>query len=185
MKPAKYLYIFALVLISASICMSCHSFPTEVKPLNDSAYFKTVYSLISNAQRSVYVIMYHTIYYEKYPDSLSNRLVKSLVAARKRGVDVSVIMDRMGEERKTQGSPDNEDVAKILSAGGVKVYMDDKKVTTHSKLLVVDSRFTVVGSTNWSYQALNQNNETNALIDSEQVAKEYIKYFEDIVTLCK
>jgi len=94
-------------------------------------------------------------------------------------------MDRMGEERKTQGSPDNEDVAKILSAGGVKVYMDDKKVTTHSKLLVVDSRFTVVGSTNWSYQALNQNNETNALIDSEQVAKEYIKYFEDIVTLCK
>jgi phosphatidylserine/phosphatidylglycerophosphate/cardiolipin synthase-like enzyme len=185
MRSVKHFYILASISISILICVSCHSFPADIKPVNDSAYFKTVYSLISNAQKSVYVIMYHTIYYEKYPDSLSNRLVKSLVAARKRGVDVRVIMDRMGKERKTQGSPDNEDIAKMLSAGGVKVYMDDEKVTTHSKLLVVDSRFTVVGSTNWSYQALNQNNETNALIDSEQVAKEYIKYFDDIVTLCK
>ena len=79
----------------------------------------------------------------------------------------------------------NEKVKNILTRNGIKVYLDSENVTTHSKLIVVDGRYSIVGSTNWSYYALSKNNETNVLIDSEEVAKEYIKYFEELAVLCK
>ena len=183
--PLRRVAVVATILVSILICSSCYSFPADVTPINDTNYFKTVYSLISKAEKSVYVIMYHAIYYDKYSDSFSNKLLKSLIAAKKRGVEVEIILDRMKDTEAKKGKfSDNERMAKMLSAEGIKVYMDDKNVTTHSKLLIIDSRYVVIGSTNWTYEALSKNNETNALIDSEQAAKEYISYFNQLAAFC-
>ena len=183
LPPLRRVAVVATILVS--ICSLCCPFPADVTPINDTNYFKTVYSLISKAEKSVYVIMYHAIYYDKYSDSFSNKLLKSLIAAKKRGLEVGIILDRMKDAEAKKGKfSDNERMAKTLSAEGIKVYMDDKNVTTHSKLLIIDSRYVIVGSTNWTYEALSKNNETNALIDSEKVAEEYINYFNQLVSFC-
>jgi len=181
-KPSRYSFIS--ILISILIWGYAYPFPADVTPLNDASYFKTVNSMLAKAQKSIYVIMYRATYYEKYPDSPSNKLIISLIAAKKRGVDVSVILDKPYKNEKTDNKT-NEKIASILSSGGVKVYFDSEEITTHSKLIIIDNRYVIIGSTNWSYHALSKNNETNVLIDSEQLAKEYIKYFEELASLCK
>lgn len=182
MKSFKYLFF---ILISISICSSVYPFPADVTPLNDAGYFKTVYSLFAKAKSSIYVIMYQARWYDEYSDSLSNKLINSLITAKKRGVNVRVILDKPYKDEKSDSKEVNEKVRNVLSKNGIKVYFDSEKVTTHSKIIIVDGRYSIVGSTNWSYYALSKNNETNVLIDSEQVAKEYIKYFEELATLCK
>ena len=180
MKSAKYFFIVLLILI----CSRVYPFPAEVTPLNDGNYFKTVHSMLAKAKKSIYVIMYSATYYEKYPDSLSNRLINNLISAKKRGLEVKAILDQ-AEDNKTSGSAENKKVADMLSRAGVNTYLDEKEITTHSKLVIIDGRYVIIGSANWSYYALSKNNETNVLINSEQVAKEYIKYFEEIAALCK
>lgn len=182
MKITKYILISISILIL--ICQSVYPFSADVTSLNDANYFKTLHSLFLKAQKSIYIIMYRAIWYDKYPDSFSNKLIDSLIKARKRGVDVRVILDRPFEDKRDDGK-ENEKVGSMLSNNDIKVYFDSKEITTHSKLIIIDERFVIVGSTNWSYSAISKNNETNALIDSKEVAKEYIKYFEELAALCK
>jgi cardiolipin synthase len=47
-------------------------------------------------------------------------------------------------------------------------------------MIVIDRRYVVVGSANWSYSAMEKNNEASVIIDSPKLAEVYIKYFEDI-----
>ncbi|MFC1643917.1 phospholipase D-like domain-containing protein [Candidatus Omnitrophota bacterium] len=54
------------------------------------------------------------------------------------------------------------------------MYPVSRKYTTHDKLIIVDSRYVVVGSHNWSIKALKQNNEASSIIDSPQLAREYL-----------
>ena len=44
--------------------------------------------------------------------------------------------------------------------------------------MMVDGQFTLVGSTNWTYNALTNNHEVAVLVKSKQVAKEMIDYFK-------
>lgn len=152
--------------------------------MNDSNYFKKAHSLITNAQKSIYMIMYSAPFYEKYADSPSNLLLKGLTCAAQKGVDVNVLLDQ-NDRQEISNSDANKKTARLLEKGGVKVFLDRKNITTHSKLLIIDARFVVIGSTNWSYHALTDNNETNVVIDSEKIAGEYIKYFEELKNLCR
>jgi len=65
----------------------------------------------------------------------------------------------------------------------VKVYFDPPDVTSHDKMIIVDGKLSIVGSTNWSYYALERNNEASVLIHSEEVADYFIKYFEKVKEL--
>jgi len=173
-----------LVLFLLIFSVQAHAFRSDVGILNDSGYFKKIYSLLSGAQESIYVIMYSATFYEKYSDSPSNLLIQSLVSAAKRGVSVNVLLDQ-NDWTDASNSKENKKVAGILEKGGVKVFLDRKNITTHAKLVIVDDRFVVIGSTNWTYHALTDNNETNVVIDSKETAEEYIKYFEELKSLCK
>ena len=87
----------------------------------------------------------------------------------KRGVKVEVILEvREGEDRTAKR---NRHTGKILSDGGSKVIYDSLSKTTHAKCMVVDGKLTLLGSTNWTYYALTNNNEASVLIRSKEVAK--------------
>ena len=104
--------------------------------------------------------------------SLTNLLLKDLIRAQERGVDVRVLLDI--QENSVNR---NLDFANRLLAHGIKVYYDDPKVTLHAKMLLVDDDITVVGSTNWSLNALEQGNEASVLIQSDKVNQVYADYF--------
>jgi len=55
--------------------------------------------------------------------------------------------------------------------------LDKEDITTHKKLLIIDCRYTVVGSTNWSLAAIDSNNEASVFIDSQDIANQFTLYF--------
>ena len=144
----------------------------------DAQYFQVAKKMIQEAKTSIQVMMFEMGYYDKYPNTPSNLLIKELIDAKKRGVKVEVILDvKDGEDRTTKR---NRQTGKILSDGGVEVIYDSLFKTTHAKWMVVDGELALMGSTNWTYYALTSNNEVSVLIRSKQVAKELIDYFNQV-----
>ena len=154
----------------------------DVRPINNREYFPAVLDRLDHATQSIRLVMYLAQRYDQFPESPTNRLVEALTKARERGVDVEVILEKPGSkgERSDDLWQKNRQVEKILAQADVRVFEDSPGITTHAKVLVVDSRYTIIGSTNWTYAAIALNNETAVIIDSTEVAKEYMELFEKI-----
>ena len=154
-------------------------FPAEdVQLVMDAQYFEVAKKLIQEAKHSIQVMMFEMGYYDEHPDTPSNLLIKELIVAKKRGVKVEVILEvKEGEDRTTKR---NRHTGEVLSGGGVGVIYDSPSKTTHTKFMVIDGQLTLLGSTNWTYYALTNNNEASVLIRSKEVAKELIDYFNKV-----
>jgi len=166
-------FIFNFFLVEQGYALPAQ----DVRLINNRDYFKVVNQLIEEAESSISVIMFSVYYYLKHPESYSNILIRSLIEAKKRGVDVCVILEKDFLEKDSKGI---REVASRLADSGVKVFWDQEGVTTHCKLLIIDSNITIIGSMNWSYSALAKNNEASVVIESEAVAEAYKKYFDDV-----
>ena len=153
--------------------------PAEnVQLVTDAQYFQVAKKVIQEAKSSIQVMMFEMGYYDRYPNTPSNLLIKELIDAKKRGVKVEVILEvKEGRDRTAER---NRATGKILSNGGVEVIYDPLFKTTHAKLMVVDGHLTLLGSTNWTYYALTNNNEVSVLIRSKELAKELIDYFNQV-----
>ncbi len=160
-----------------------HSFGLPVEDLQlvtDAQYFQVARKIIQEAKSSIQVMMFEIGYYEKYPSTPSNLLVKELIHSKKRGVKVQVILEvREGKDRTTDR---NRHTGKILSDGGVEVIYDPLFKTTHAKVMIVDGELTLLGSTNWTHYALTNNHEASVLIRSKEVAKALVDYFNQVKT---
>lgn len=164
----------------------------DISILTNRDYFPAVHELLQEAESSIEVMMFSARYYEEKPRfagdiehipgthwSNTNVLMDDLVEAQERGVDVKMILDSSSwNESNTEL---NENFGQLLVEAGVAVYMDDPEVTTHTKLIVVDDDMTVVGSTNWSYYALDTNNETSVLIRSKEINKSYREFISQVL----
>ncbi len=167
-----------LVLIVINTSVSCGFKAEKVEFLMDNRYFPRVKQLIDSAEKSVQVMMFEASYYKKYPDSPSNQLIEALMNAAKRGLKVEVILDlRKNNERTTKR---NLVTGEILKNAGVEVILDSKQITTHTKLLIIDSTIIICGSTNWTYNALTENHEVSAVIHDCESAKNLQNYFNEV-----
>ena len=172
--------IYALLLV---LNMSAGPVPVEgVEVITDRQYEQVVGDAFTRARSSIRVMMFEAHYYEKHLNSPTNALIEELIAARRRGVDVKVILEiRKENDRVSTG---NRQTGALLSRGGVAVMYDPPTTTTHSKLLIIDGETSVVGSTNWTYNALEKNHEVSVLIRSPQVARTLQDYFQDVWKSC-
>lgn len=136
-------------------------------------YFPAVREAIAGAETSVVVQMYFIIERPDRPDGPMGTLVKELIAAHRRGVDVQVLLEdsKRGE---------NAVAYHALSAAGVPVSFDSAGALLHSKAVVIDGRICIVGSTNWSRAALEDNHEVSLMIESAADAAELTAAFEAI-----
>jgi cardiolipin synthase len=172
-----------IVLLILFITCPLYSLPAEdIEIINNISYFGKVDEMIKGAKKSIYVIMFSMQYYDAYPDSPSNILLKDLALAVKRGVDVKVIVEGGETDRKGKNELiDNKRAIRFLKENNVPCVIDPPDITTHSKLLIIDGIYVVIGSTNWSYSALSKNNETSIIIKSAEAAVLYKKYFDEIL----
>jgi cardiolipin synthase len=154
----------------------------DVQVITDREYFSVVRTCFKEAHSSIAVMMFEAVYYDRYPNSPTNVLIRELIAASKRGVEVKVILEKRKERDRTQEN--NLKTGKLLSEGGVKVAYDSVAVTTHTKLLIIDGEISIVGSANWTYSALEKNHEASVFIRSTEVAKDLRGYFEQVWKTC-
>lgn len=159
----------------------CSSLPAiNVTPLINEQYFPSVHKALKGAKRSIFCVMFIAKVNARYDSGLEYILVKDLINAHKRGVEVTVIFDqnvqfwKKGWERN-KIERKSETAYEMLLRAGVPVYYDDEDQITHSKVIVVDDLITIVGSTNWTYSALNKNHESSILVESEEVAREFTR----------
>ncbi len=146
------LYCSIIVICTLNPFAGCT--PADVEPLVNQYYFPRIMDLIKNAETSIKVVMYNVTWYEKYPDSPSNRIIKLLCDAVRKKIEVTVILNR--DKKQGYITNDNKAAALILKNSGVRILYDPLDQTTHAKLLIIDNRYVVVGSFNWSYYSLEK-----------------------------
>jgi phosphatidylserine/phosphatidylglycerophosphate/cardiolipin synthase-like enzyme len=168
-----------IVLVAVVVLRVTYSIggPARVAAADDRDYFPVVHSVLAGAQESIDVIIYQGRFYFNYPVSTSNTLLVDLLDAAERGVRVRAIIEQA--DWNVDNSEENRDMWNVLRQADIDLYFDPVSTTSHAKLVIVDDRYVVVGSTNWSYYALDVNNEVNVVIDSEQAAGGFEEYFED------
>jgi len=176
----KFIFALLFVFVLSTLCLPrAIGMPAEdVQLVTDTQYFQVAKTMIQEAKHSIQVMMFEMGYYDRNPNTPSNLLIRELINAKKRGVKVEVLLEvREGEDRTAKR---NRHTGKILSDGGVEVIYDSLFKTTHAKYMVVDGKLTLLGSTNWTYYALTNNNEASVLIQSKQVAKALVDYFNQV-----
>jgi phosphatidylserine/phosphatidylglycerophosphate/cardiolipin synthase-like enzyme len=146
---------------------------------DDRDFFTIVHELISNAEKSVDVVLYQSRFYIRYPNSKSNVLVADLASASERGVKVRAVLELAGWN--VENSEGNRDVWNVLRDSGVELYFDPAERTSHSKLIIIDNEYVVVGSSNWSHYSLDRNYEANVVVSSKGVAKKFLEFFEGVI----
>ena len=131
-----------------------------------AATFSQLRLLIDGARISVHVEVYEFNH---------RQLVDAVLAARVRGVDVTVIDD--------PSEVSSAATAQRLRAGGVSVvdYPVRKLMIDHVKLLVVDARVAVVGGINWG-AASPANHDYDAMVTGPAVHNLDRVFDRDLVT---
>jgi phosphatidylserine/phosphatidylglycerophosphate/cardiolipin synthase-like enzyme len=120
--------------------------------------------LIRGSKDRIYVAIY---------SFTSDRLAEALIEARRRGVDVRVVMER--REANVTGS----EYPRLLGAG-VDVRLDANPGLMHHKFMVIDGEIVVTGSYNWSAAAEERNDENLVVIRDRAVAGAFEREFERI-----
>jgi len=154
-----------------------------ILPLGDvpesASYAEVLLEWLGAAQRSIHVSMYRMSTYPGYTDSLANAIADALIAAAARGLEVQVLLDDCAYYADSAMA--NLMSAFLLHEHGVAVRLDAPETTTHAKLVIIDGRCVVLGSTNWNYYALEQNYETNlAFVNLPELAQPFEIYFRQL-----
>ena len=170
-RPLLYISL-AVALVTTLICpFSAHSedfYPAKVKDISDRAYESAVIELLDNATESIVISMYIMTPAEKGPISF---LLNDLLEALDREVSVTIYLNTKFSMRL--GAPTfDEKPFQVLLEKGAMILPVSSKYMLHDKLIIVDHRYVVEGSTNWSTTAMKVNFESSTLIDSPGLARE-------------
>ncbi|MDB6127664.1 MAG: phospholipase D/Transphosphatidylase [Verrucomicrobia bacterium] len=109
------------------------------------------------------------------PDDLE---IEMLIAARQRGVRVRVVVPAINDSRF--GRAVSRSRWDALLAAGIEFY-EYQPAMFHSKTMVVDDVFTIIGSANFDNRSFSINDEDSLNIIDANVARENLKAFENDV----
>jgi len=146
--------------------------------LRNREYFQALSERIREARTQI-VIAFFLFKTNGHPASYPEIILRELGRAARRGVRVTVVLERDAVPDSTINR-DNRDSSERLRNNGVEIHFDSPKKTTHTKLAVIDGRYTFIGSHNLTQAALKHNNELSVLIDSPAVAERTMKYIQEI-----
>ncbi len=123
-------------------------------------------SAITFAEHSIHMTNAYFI-----PD---DQIIKGLIDAAKRGVDVKIILPGINDSKLALYAQRNH-YSDLLQAG-VKIYERHNSLL-HAKTAVIDKVWSTVGSTNMDILSLLNNDEVNAIILNKEFAVEMEKMF--------
>lgn len=162
------------------------SAPVSVSFAPDQEPHRIVGRLIDDARERIYVAMFtakDVVYRE---DGGETSILRKLVAAHQRGVDVRVIIDHgIHEASEYHGveSPDDP-TDEWLEEQGVGVIRADNQLgpyaSMHHKFLVVDDDTVVTGAFNWYHDAAYRNDEDQLVWRDPGLARRYLGELADL-----
>lgn len=138
---------------------------SKVTPLfspKDKIITNNIIPLINSAQKYIYIPAF-TITHDEFTNSLIN--------AKKRGVDVKIIVDATNVYSK-------KSKIKALRASNIPLKVENYAGKVHSKSIIIDDKFIIAGSMNFTNSGENKNDENVLIIEDISLAKYYKGFFE-------
>jgi len=105
-----------------------------------------------------------------------NPLWDNVIEAHERGVFVRVLLD--SSDWAPSITAKNRPTLTHLADHGIAVRFDDPEITTHAKLVIVDRRTAILGSTNWNRYAFDEHEQANVLVECEPIGAAFAEYFD-------
>lgn len=139
----------------------------RVRAVVDAEALETIVRMIDGAETTVAIAVFEGTAFDA-----TTRIADAVRRATARGVRVRVLLD-------DEPLP-NKDLLHIFRTAGAEAAFDAPEVRTHAKMVVVDRRAALVGSTNWSEWALTKNHEANLLLENPVLAAFLDDYLEEI-----
>lgn len=94
-------------------------------------------------------------------------IAQALLAAHKRGVKVTVILDKSQKTQKYSS-------ATFLTHAGIPTFIDDKHAIAHNKIILIDRSVVITGSFNFTKASEESNAENLLIIRSQELTKLYL-----------
>lgn len=128
-------------------------------------------SLINSAEKSISILPYLPV--------LDGNMREALVAAIERGVEVEMVVPM---ESRGYAEAGVRYLLPKLTETGADVYVSvlgPDQPMLHEKLMVVDGRYSVIGSTNFNYRSMALAHEISMVLDDEELASFFLSHIED------
>lgn len=173
--------VAALLAASSVILVPERSFPSvegSIQLLENRQFQRELSLRIRSATTSIHFV-YFLFKITDSPGNLSARIASDLIAAARRGIPVTVVLEDGSRDDSIRR--ENRRTAKILRRGGVTVQFDSPTRVTHVKAAVIDGRHVFIGSHNLTHSALTRNNELSLYVDSPPLASRILSYTADTV----
>lgn len=129
-----------------------------------SPYDKTsekIIPIIDGAKSYIYVPAY-LITHEK--------IASALIRAKNRNVDVKIIID-------ANSTTTRNTKYLVLRENKIPVKTENYAGKLHSKSMIIDDKYIILGSMNFSNSGENKNDENTLVIENSELAKSYRKFF--------
>jgi len=157
----RFLTVLAVALFLAPI------HPVSAQPIPSThVYFsphggctESVVNALNAAQSTIQVQAY---------SFTSAPIAKALVDAKRRGIDVQVVLDKSQRTEKYSS-------ADFLVHAGIRVWIDEKHAIAHNKIIVIDSHKVITGSFNFTKAAEEKNAENLLVIDDPDIGAQYVE----------
>lgn len=99
-------------------------------------------------------------------------IAKALVAAKRRGVDVAILMDKSQRlERYSSGD--------FVAHAGIATFIDGAHAIAHNKVMIIDGETVLTGSFNFTRAAEDRNAENLLVIHNAALADKYGRNWEE------
>ena len=118
--------------------------------------------MIDRAQKYIYIPTFIITH-----DELAN----SLINAKNRGVDVKIIVDATNINS-------SRSKVKILRNADIPLKIENYAGKIHSKSIIIDNKYIIAGSMNFTNSGENKNDENSLIIEDYKLAKYYKGFFE-------
>lgn len=148
----------------------------KIEAIIGSDYYQKVEPIIRSASQKIDIVMYEWKWYSHEFAGGVQRLNLAILDRVRKGVKVRVLLniESMGHAL----TKINSRTSSILQQKGVIVKFGQVGVATHAKMVIVDDRFCVVGSHNFTKGAFTRNQECSVLIEGSEAIRPFIDYFK-------
>lgn len=162
----RRLALSGLTCCTLSIALSVTAAPsiqTAFSP--ERGALQLVLSTIGSARDSIRMMGY---------SFTSPEVVRVLVDAHRRGVDVKIVLDEKGNRNKASVAAMN-----LVARAGISLRTNDRYAIMHDKVIIVDGHTVETGSFNYTRVGARKNSE-NVLVISEmpEIASRYLDHWQ-------
>ncbi len=134
-----------------------------------------MYKLLYNASSSIAYTIFQTSNDCLKPHTKPNIILNTILRQHYKNVNVRILIN--STRAKNIFKP-NLSVFEFLSDNGVAVRRSRSGDTVHGKVLIIDSKYLILGSHNLTTRGLMDNYEASCFIHSKNFCKSYLSWFD-------